>query len=245
MLIFFAASGSFAQDALERQRLFKNPAPESLTPGQLRANEEVFLFNESVLMEDQGGYSEAIYTGADRNRFSIGAHVSSNYKDPGELSSLEILFSRQLETFTELWISLMLKNTKANYEAVAEEIQSANGDVEREGSDQSFTTVGAGGGYRFKALSKAFGFTRVFETVDAYLTYNLHLDGAADARYQGFGLQTDYGLHYREAESFFYGAKLSYNISTVKRSAEEDEKLIERSLVFGWLSLGFELGYYY
>ena len=233
------------QEEVERERLFKTPSPESLTPGQLRENKEVFLFNESILIEDQGGYTEASYTGTDRNRFSIGYHLSSNYQDPGEISSLEILFSRQLQGYTEPWISFMVKRTSAQYDALAEEINSANGNIRRSGSDQSFTTVGLGGGYRFKTFSKAFGFDRLFETLDAYLTYNVHLDGADDTNYQGFGLQTDYGLHYRAAESFFYGGKLSYNITTVEREKKDDEKLIDRSLVFGWLSLGFEIGYYY
>lgn len=233
-----------AQD-FERERLFKETDPGSLNPAQIKEDKEIFLFNESLLVEDQCGYMETSYTGLDNNRFSIGAHISSNYTDPGELSALEIQFSRQLDSFTGTWISFLAKSTKAKYEALADEIQSDNGDIRREGKDQSFTTVGLGAGYRFKLFSKAFGFERIFETADAYLTYNMHLDSSDDVKYNGFGIQTDYGIHYRAAENFFYGTKLSYSILSVQRSAEEDEKLEDRSLVFGWLSLGFELGYYY
>ena len=237
---------SFAQQAeLERQRLFKTPDPASLGPGAINENKEVFLYNESLLDEEKGGYSETFYTGTDRNRFSLGYHFSVNYQDFSELSSLEILFSRELKTFTETWISLLLKRTVGKYEALAEEIESSNNTVIRNGTDQSFTTVGFGVGYRFKALARSLESSRFFETVDAYLTYNSHIDGADSEQYQGFGLQTDYGLHYRSAESFFYGGKLSYNISSLARSAKDDEKLDDRSLVFGWLSLGFEMGYYY
>lgn len=245
--ILFLSTGLFAapEDELERQRLFKTPAPESLRPGQLRENEEVFLRQESLLMEDQGGYMEAHYTGLDLNRFSLGYHLSSNYQDFSELTSLEIMFSRQLRNFTELWISFMAKRTTGLYDAMADEVLSGNGDVRREGSKQSFTTLGLGGGYRFRALAAALPSDRFFETVDAYLTYNYHLDGATSEQYQGFGLMADYGLHYRATESFFYGAKLSYNIATVARAPEDNEKLIDRSLAFGWLSFGLEMGYYY
>ncbi|MEX0798945.1 MAG: hypothetical protein WEB87_03935 [Bacteriovoracaceae bacterium] len=244
-LIFSFSSSLFAVDDLERERLFKTPEPETLTPRTIRKNKRVFLYNESLLMEDQGGYMEAKYTGNDHNRFSLGYHFSSNYEDFSQLSSLEIMFSRQLRVFTELWISFQAKRTTGAYEALADEVQSANGDIERSGSAQSFTTLGLGGGYRFRALSGFFDSNRMFETVDAYLTYNYHLDGASDVQYQGFGLSADYGLHYRATESFFYGTKLSYNISNLARSEEEGESLPDRSLVFGWLSLGFELGYYY
>lgn len=229
----------------EKERLFKEPAPRSLSPGRLKENPEVFLYEESLLMQDKGGYSEPFYTGEDYNRFSLGAHVSSNYQDPGELLSLEILFSRRLKTYTDFWVSFMAKRTQSKYDAIAGTNPPASNAASREGSDQSFTAVGAGGGYRFKALSNALDTDRVFETVDAFLTYNAHLDGAEDVSYQGLGLQTDYGLHLRAEESFYYGAKVSYNIATVKRAAQEGESLSERSLVFGWLSLGFELGYFY
>lgn len=230
---------------VERDRLFRTPSPESLSPGDLNANEEVFLFNESLLTEDKGGYNEAFYTGNDDNRFSLGYQFSTNYEDFTELSSLEIIFSKQLQRYSEVWISGILKRTTGKYKAMAEEIQTSNGDVKRSDSQQSFTTVGVGGGYRFKALAKAWGTDRIFETIDAYLTYNRHLDGATDERYQGFGMLADYGLHYRSTESFYYGGKLSYNIAALERPAEDDEKLQDRSLVFGWLALGFELGYYY
>lgn len=244
-LFALSLSPAVAREELEKARLYKEPSPETLTPGTLKGNEEVFLYSESLLMEDKGGYSEAFYTGTDRNRFSLGAHMSSNYQDPNELVSLEILFSRRLEGFTQAWISFMAKNTRATYDAIAEEIQTNNANVNRIESTQTLTTLGAGGGYRFKALSRAWNTDRIFETMDVFLTYTSHLDSSEDAKYQGWGLQTDYGLHYRAGESFFYGGKFSYNIVTAQRAAEEDEKLKDRSLVFGWLSLGLELGYYY
>ncbi len=245
LLLFPALALSQAAKEVERERLFRTPAPESLSPGDLNNNSEVFLFNESLLMEDKGGYTEAFYTGNDKNRFSLGYQFSTNYQDFTELSSLEMVFSRQLERYSEVWISAVLKRTTGKYEAMAEEIQTSNGDVKRSDSQQSFTTVGLGGGYRFKTLARVFNSARIFETIDAYLTYNRHLDGATDERYQGFGLLADYGLHYRSTESFYYGGKLSYNIAALERSAQSGEKLEDRSLVFGWTALGFELGYYY
>lgn len=245
ILVLFLFSTAHAQVEIERERLYQTPDPASLTPGQIQGNKEVFLYNESLIVEDKGGYTEASYTGTDNNRFGLGFHLSSNYQDFAEITSLEIMFARQLQSYSEFWINFLFKQTQGTYEAFAEEIESENATTTRKGSDQSFTTLGVGGGYRFKALSKAFGFNRLFETVDAYITYNSHLDGATDTRYQGFGLQSDYGLHYRGGESIVYGAKLSYNIVAVERANEGDEDLIDRSLVFGWLSLGFELGYYY
>ena len=215
---------------------------------KIETNPDVFLVDESLISEDRGGYMEPVYTGLDKNRFALSGQISFNHKEPNELSSLELLFSRQLANFTELWVSFAAKTTTGKYEAFAEEI-SVDAPAEEAAlaqSNQSLTTFGLGAGYRFRALGRILKNDRFFESVDTFLTYHLHLDGSSDTNFQGFGLQADYGLHYRAAESFYYGIKFSYNLASLRRAArQEGESLQDRSMVFAWLSSGIELGYYY
>jgi hypothetical protein len=79
----------------------------------------------------------------------------------------------------------------------------------------------------------------------AYGNYIFHLDGKTSEQYRGFGATMEYGLHRRIGESFFGGAKLSYNLASLERAKKDDEDKIDRSLVFRWTSIGIEFGYYY
>ncbi|MBC74943.1 MAG: hypothetical protein CME64_02920 [Halobacteriovoraceae bacterium] len=247
ILITMAVSfSSFAEiTALEEEILLGPVSPKNLTTGAIERNKQLYLYKESVLEQDMDGYSEEFFTGEDKNRLSLSYQFSANVRDFVELNSIELILSRELQDYANTWISVMAKRTTGKYEAFADDIDTSNGANSRKGTDQTFTTFGAGAGYRFKALTAVFESSRVFETVDAFLTYNTHVDGLDSESYQGFGIQTDYGLHRRSGRSFYYGGKLSYNIASLARSKKGDEKLEDRSLVFGWLSMGFEMGYYY
>lgn len=246
ILATIAAIPSFAEiSALEEEILLEPTDPKNLSTGAIERNRQLYLYKESVLDQDMGGYSESFFTGKDKNRLSLSYQMSANVRDFVELNSIEMIISRELQDYANTWISLVLKRTTGRYDAFADDIQGSNANTARKDADQTFTTFGAGAGYRFKALTAIFESSKVFETVDAFLTYNSHVDGLDSESYQGFGVQADYGLHRRSGRTFYYGGKLSYNIASLARAKKDEEKLEDRSLVFGWLSIGLEMGFYY
>jgi len=105
--------------------------------------------------------------------------------------------------------------------------------------------MGLGAGYRFRALSSQFFTDRFFENISVFGNYMFHSDGTNQEKYKGYGYTAEYGLNYRSSKKLFYGGKLSYNWAMVERAPIDDESLSARSLVFGWLTFGFELGYYF
>jgi hypothetical protein len=257
ILFLIIASSAFAQTSkddskYERERLFDKPNPKSLKSSDIKNNKEVFLNEQSLLMEEtaDGLYADDYYTANDNNNFFLSYQFSSDYEDTNKVTSLEIGYQYKLSGFTDMWFTTTLKRTIAKYDAIAEELDSssdpdADGNVTRFDSQQSFSTIGFGVGYRFRALTDLIKNDRFFETCYALLNYNAHLDNKTATKYNGFGMNMDYGLHYRSSNTFHYGFKLSYNVIPVVREAKDDEKKQDRSLVFGWTALGFEVGYYY
>lgn len=235
----------------ERNRLFRQANPNSLKSSQIKEYEDIYLYEDSLLIEssDDGLYAEDYYTGKDNNRFFMSYHFSANYEEANAVTSLEMGYQRRLKNFLDSWFTLTLKRTIAEYDEIADESSSsgtnADGNTIRFSAEQSFTTIGMGLGYRFRALSDFTKNDRFFETCFAVLNYSTHLDNATGKEYNGFGMNMDYGLHYRASNTFYYGGKLSYNVLPMVREPVDDEKRQDRSLVFGWTSLGFEIGYFY
>jgi hypothetical protein len=81
--------------------------------------------------------------------------------------------------------------------------------------------------------------------VSVFGNYNFHADSTDSESYSGFGYTAEYSLSYRSSKRFFYGGKISYNWALVDRSQVDEEDLTERSLVFGWTTVGFEFGYFF
>lgn len=235
----------------ERDRLFKRENPDKLKTTEINQFKDIFLYENSVLYEETADelYADDYYTGKDNNRFFMTYQFSSDYEEQGALTSLEFGYQRKMKNFKDTWLTMTLKRTVAEYDEVANEMTSsgtnADGNTQRFSEKQTFTTVGGGVGYRFRALSDLVQSDRFFETCHALLTYSSHLDNATGKEYNGFGLNTDYGLHYRSSSSFYYGGKLSHNILPMVREPIDDEKRQQRSIVFGWTSIGFEIGYFY
>lgn len=235
----------------ERKRLFQRENPAKLKSSEINDFKDIFLYENSLLIEetDNGVFADDFYTGKDKNRFFMSYQFSSNYEEPNGVTSLELGFQRKMEDFKDTWFTLTLKRTIAEYDEIADESTSsgtnADGNTTRFNAQQSFTTIGGGIGYRFRALSDLIENDRFFETCFAVLNYSAHLDNATGKKYNGFGMNMDYGLHYRSTSSFYYGGKLSYNIMPMVREPEDEEKREARSLVFGWTSLGVEIGYFY
>jgi len=257
LLLITFTTLSFAQTVdddlnYERSRLFNRPKPSSLKSSEIKDFKEVYLSEESLLIEetDDGLYADDYYTAKDDNRFFLSYQFSTDYEETNSVTSLEMGYQSKFNNFKDTWFTINLKRTIAQYDAIAQELASssdANADANetRFDSEQTFTTIGFGIGYRFKALTDFVESDRFFETIFSVLNYSAHLDSSTSTKYNGFGMSMDYGLHYRATNTFYYGAKLSYNILPMVREPVDEEKRQDRSLVFGWTALGFEIGYFY
>lgn len=251
-LNFAIAQTKVDDNNYERERLFDRPNPKSLKSSDIKNYKEVFLHEDSLLMEetDNGLFADDFYTANDNNHFFLSYQFSSDYDEMNKVTSLEMGYQYKLSGFTDMWFTGILKRTIAQYDAIAEELDSssdsdADGSVTRFDAQQSLTTIGFGIGYRFRALTDFTKNPRFFETAYAVMNYNAHLDNKTAIKYNGYGMNMDYGLHYRISNTFHYGMKLSYNVVTVTREPKDDEKKPDRSLVFGWTAIGFEIGYFY
>lgn len=215
---------------------------------------EKYLRNESMIYDfntDLGIKDQRRYTGTDKNRFSVAGHISGSYEHPNDILGAELTYMRRSSGYNQLWWGFQFFQHQTYFAAITRN-HSSGSDINAESnfvrpSDAKNTVMaaGLGVGYRFKLLLDFFETEDMFESVDVFVN-GLRLDESfIDQEYQGYGLTTNYGLHKRSSTSFFYGGKLSYNVASVTRDAIGEEKKSERSLALGWLSLAFELGFFY
>lgn len=233
------------------------PSAEELNPEaeEILINKpEKYLRNQSMIYDfnsDLGIKDQRRYTGTDKNRFSMAGHLYGNYEQLGDLLGGEAVYMRKSTSYNEIWYGLQLFRHTTIFSAITQnhtEGSDANAEVnfQRENtSEATVTGLGAGVGYRFRFLADAINRDDIFETVDVFLNAIQMNDSFIDETYQGYGLTTNYGIHKRSSTRFFYGGKISYNIASVTRPAIGTESKSDRSLTLGWLSLAFELGFYY
>lgn len=254
ILVLLLITNIAAAAETDRLMLYQTPNPDKMTPKQISSEGEVYLEKESLIRdvnEHTGVLGDYYYTRRDNGRLSLAYHTSHDYEKFSKLSTIDIQVMKKFTSYKDQWWGVQLKRVVAQYNALADELDktSTNADAdskyERRDALQSMTILGLGVGYRFNILSEFFNTNRVFEQVMAYGNYIYHLDGKTDNKYRGYGATMEYGIHRRTGESFFVGTKLSYNIASLVRKAKSDEDKIDRSLVFRWTSIGFEVGYYY
>lgn len=246
--IIVSSCASSSREARQREELLENKQTENVTTSEINAYPEIYLANESALQElntTQGIVEDAYFTGNDEARFALGYNFSLDFESLSKVQSFDFIYSSRIsESYRMYWWSVHFQNIAAKYNAIANESES-NPEPTRADSDQSLTVFGLGIGHRFRALAGTMS-ERYFETVNAFGNYVSHSDASTKDRYQGYGYSAEYTLHYRAGERLTYGVKFSYNWALVDREKEnDDEKLAARSLVFGWSTLGLELGYYF
>ncbi len=250
-LTAFAADDSEKRD---RELLLSNPKDQNITAEQLNKYPEIYQFTDSVLSErsnETGMIGDAYYTREDNNRLSLSYSLSFDYEDFTKIQTADFVYLNQFDdSYQYLWWGVHAKATIAKYSAIADERTSTSGDPDsvanttRNDEIQNFNLFGVGLGHRFKVLSEAFGTQRMFEIISVFANYVIHLDNTDKQRYTGYGLTTEYSLSRRSRSGFFYGGKLSYNWALVEKPAvTEEQKLADRSLVFGWTTFGLEIGY--
>lgn len=243
-----------AREAVDRKMLFDQENYNKVNPRSAQEESEIYLHNQSFLSEENestGLYTDLYYTKLDTVRLSFSYSFSHDYEEFSKLQAIDLQFMKKIPSYKDQWWGIQLKRVTAKYNALADEVQAdtghadANSNTKRFDNQQLLSMIGFGYGYRFKALTMAFKSDRIFESLMAYANYVTHVDGTDSTSYTGYGLTTEYSLQKRVSEGFFYGVKIGYNIASLERSKVSDEKKTDRSLVFKWASLGFEIGYYF
>lgn len=243
LLTFFSLS-AFAQDPFELSEEELNPSTEEI----LIKRPEKYLRDESVIYDlntDRGIKDQRKYTGEDRNRLSFAGHLSGNYEHLQNILGGEVAFMRRSTSYSQFWYGAQFFNHRSRFDAVAEpqEDEATN----RPGhAPNTIMAAGLGMGYRFKLMLDFFRTEDVFESVHVFANYVRLNESFIEQVYQGWGMTANYGIHKRSSTNFFYGGKLSYNLAPVRRAALPDDLgRRSREMTLAWLSVAFEIGWFY
>lgn len=216
--------------------------PEELDPTaeEIRfSHKEKHSFDESYIFitnTELGVQDQRRFTGLDRNKLSLSIHVNGQYEYLQRLNALDLTWLRRTDNWTKLWWGATLRQTNTRLDQITTlKTQGPEAALPKD-SDQTITTLGLGAGYRFKLLLDFLKTENVFETIQAFATYNTLQESTSGESYTGYGLTADYGLHKRTRTSFFYGAKFSYNISYVALDRDREFSL-------GWYTFALETGF--
>lgn len=213
----------------------------------LRHESMIYDFNTDLGIKDQRRF-----TGNDRNKFSIAGHFSGDYEHWNDILGGEVSYMRRSTRYNQVWWGAQFFQHATYFDAITQNRKTSSSNVNAESNYQrpndtknTVMAAGLGAGYRFKLLLDFFPTEDTFESVDVFVNGVELNEKYIKQKYRGFGLTTNYGIHKRSSTSFFYGGKLSYNIASVTRKAIGNESKSDRSLTLGWLTFGFEMGFFY
>lgn len=252
ILIILFSQNLLAADLYTLTEEEKNPDTQDILINQ----PEKYLRDESMIYDlnsDLGIRDQRKYTGTDNNKFAVAGHISGDYEHFNDILGLEFNYMHRSEKYNKMWYGFQLFQHRTFFDSITQNQDPKAGDNANDESqfhrpNNVKSTVFAGGlglGYRFKLLMEFFPTDDVFETVDVFANYIIMDETFIKKKYQGYGLTTNYGIHKRSSSTYFYGGKLSYNLAAVTREALGDEKKADRSFAIGWLSLAFEMGFFF
>jgi len=251
-LLLFLPLFSFAQDPLTLKLEDLDPSSEEvlITKPEKHLRHESMIYN---LNTDLGIKDQRQFTGTDYNRFSGAFHTSGDYEHLTELQGFELNYMRRTQNYNRIWWGAQAFQHNTRFNAISQNHtlnagDNANADsrFRRDGnSKNNILGMGLGVGYRFKLILDFFQTEDMFESIDVFVNSLTVKDDKVERNYRGYGLSTNYGLHYRSSTSFFYGGKISYNLGSVTRSSIGNESKGDRSLALGWLSAAFEIGIFF
>ncbi|MFL5784879.1 MAG: hypothetical protein ACJ76H_09740 [Bacteriovoracaceae bacterium] len=242
----------FSFNAFAQMDLFDLPEEEIDPPTEdiLIKKPEKFLRNESMIYDlntDLGIKDQRRYTGNDFNRFSVAGHVNASYEHPQNLYGIEATYMHRTKRYNRVWWGGQFFNHFGRFGTVSDNATVGNEAKTHRPSNAKNTIMGVGLGlsYRFKLLLDFFPTEDVFENIDVFVNYLSFKENYVDETYKGYGLTAAYGIHKRSSTNFFYGGKIAYNAASVVRPGEGHESKSDRTLPLGWLSMAFEVGFFY
>jgi hypothetical protein len=205
------------------------------------------LKSGSVLQKrdfDTGLFLDDYNTYKDLNRVSFLYHLNNDLTALTNLQTVEFNWAHR---FDLAWVEFFFFRTQAKFEELTENNPNEGGiTADLLQSDDSVLAGGASISYRGNWVGELFQSDKVFSTISAGLGWYRFSESLRGLTYSGPGLKCDFGVHRRSSRSIHYGMKMSYHLSHTKRAAEfEGESSSARSQVLSWLSLGFDLSFYF
>jgi hypothetical protein len=237
-------------DAFDLTEEELNPTSEEI----LIQQPEKYLRNESMIYDlntSLGIKDQRRYTGMDKNRFSVAGHLSGDYEHLNDILGFEATYMRKSSSYSKVWYGGQVFRHQTYFDAITQNsskgksLHSESKYVRPGNTKNTVMGLGLGLGYRFKFLFDVIEADNWFESVDVFGNVIDLEETFIGEKYRGYGLTANYGIHKRSSTSYFYGGKLSYNVASVTRDAIGKEEKDERSLSLGWLSVAFELGFFY
>lgn len=251
LILLLLTNVAFAQDFYYLSDEEKNPD----TQEALIKKPEKYMRHESMIYDlnsDLGIKDQRRYTGADKNKFSLAGHLNGNYEQLTDILGLELNYMHRSERYDRLWYGAQFFQHRTYFDAITQNSTATSSDPNAEAnirrpadSKASVLGLGLGVGYRFKLLLDFFQTEDVFESIEVFGNYITMDEKFIGESYAGYGLTTNYGIHKRSSTRYFYGGKLSYNLASVTREAIGNEGKSDRSFALGWLTFGFEMGFFF
>ena len=246
LLLILSFSATAAVDPFDLTEEELNPSTEEI----LIQKPEKHLRHESMIYDlntDLGIKDQRRFTGLDWNRFSLAGHVNGSYEHPQDLYGIEASYFHRSKRYNNIWWGAQFFNHFSRFGNVSNNATTGSEAAFKRPNNtkNSIRGLGLGVSYRFKLLLDFYPTEDVFENIDVMINYLSLKEDFIDETYNGYGLTTSYGIHKRSSTNFFYGAKASYNIGSVVRPTRGNESKSDRTLPLGWLSMAFEIGFFY
>jgi hypothetical protein len=191
-----------------------------------------------------GVFLEDYSTQKDQHRFGLNYHFNTDLKNPFEVTTLEANYAYRLGV---AWLEFALAYTTGKYREMTRLNTSIAAETELQREENATNlTFGGGLGYRTRYIRDLINSQNIFETIAAYLTYNSFSDNFRAESYTGYGIKTDFGVHFRSGARSHYGVKFSYNLASVRKAQEfETQGSAARSLTLTWATFGLDYSFYF
>jgi hypothetical protein len=184
-------------------------------------------------------------TSSDRGRYSLLFHGNGDLMNPTGLMGFEFLYAKKLNI---AWWEVGVSRTQVAFDEIADinnSILNATA-TELEDSTSTLLNFSTGLAYSSNLIQNLVAWHDYYETSSAHVQYVQMSEEITGESLSGFGLKADFGIHKRSSKNVHYGLKMSYNFANVKRPAvDETESSSARSLAINWISLAFDLTYYF
>lgn len=247
-LIYIIFLSSFALASQEKELLLDQQYRENKSFNSVNSEPDLYQYSEGILASRDsktGIINDPYYTLEDSVLVNFSYTLALDQKSITKIQSFDAnIFYRPSNNYTNIWYGAQLKRVRALYNAVADELDSSG--VTRGENAQIMNMAGVGVAYRFKIVSELLANNRFFERSEFYINYISHQDLEEGDKFQGEGFNVNYQLEYRANKTFSYALKLGYTQAWLARAAEnDDEKLEQRSLIFGFADIGISVGLYF
>lgn len=183
-------------------------------------------------------------TQSDKSRLSLLYHVNSDLKHLSGLQTLEAIYAYR---FNEIWLELFGLKTFGKFnELTTTNPNETTASTELLNSGDTVMALGASIALRDNWISHLVNSDKIFTTTAAGIGWYSFTENLKGKTYSGPGLKADFGIHRRATRTMHYGVKLSYNLASVKRPADfENESSSKRAQTLTWLTLGFDISFYF